>query len=395
LHSASPEAAARNEDFWFHVRQAFSVDSRTVALNAGANNAMPRAALESFLQSVEFVNASPLRHQYDVMAPHRAALRSRIARMVNCSPEEIAITRNTTEGLNSVIFGLRLQRGDEVLTTDQDYPSILSAWRQRARRDGIELNAISLPTPPRAPGDLVEAVERALSPRTRVIQVSHIVDPTGQIFPARQIAEIARARGIQLIVDGALSFGVIPVDLGTMGCDYYATSLHKGMHAPLGTGFLYVRRERIAGLWPLFGVEKPDEADIRKFERVGTQPFYQFPAIQAALDFHEAIGTERVAARLRYLKRRWADRLAALPKVRFNTPLDPEHSCAIVNVDLQGIEPRALYAYLRERHRITCWPIERASFRGLWVAPFLYSRPQEMDHFAEVMSGIAREGIPQ
>lgn len=394
LNAATPEEAAKDEDFWFQVRQAFTIDSQYLALNAGANNSAPRATLEALLRYIEFANLAPLTNQQTALRPQREAVRARLAVMANCSPEEIALTRNTTEALNIVIAGLPLKAGDEVLATDHDYYSILNALRQRAERDGITIKTIPIPTPPKTLDELAEAIERGITAKTRAVLISHIVDSTGQIFPVRRIADIAHARGAQLIVDGALSFGTIEVDLQAMDCNYYGTSLHKGLHAPLGTGFLYVKRDRIAALWPLFGAARPRSEDIRKFEAIGTHPMYQIAAVNQALDFHEAIGVSRIRARLHYLKRYWADQLARLPNVRFHTALEPDQSCAIANVEITGIDPSRLYQHLLDKHRIRAWPIKRADFQGLWVAPFIYTQPRELDRFVDAMEKIARHGLP-
>jgi selenocysteine lyase/cysteine desulfurase len=394
LSVVTAEEAAKDVNFWFQVRQAFTIDSQYLALNAGANNSAPRATLEALLSYIEFANLAPLTNQQTTLRPQREAVRARLAALANCSQEEIALTRNTTEALNIVIAGLPLKAGDEVVATDQDYYSMLNALRQRAERDGITLKTISIPTPPKRLDELAEAIERAITAKTRAILISHIIDPTGQIFPVRRIAEIAHARGAQLIVDGALSFGTIEVDLQAMDCDYYGTSLHKGLHAPLGTGFLYVKRERIAPLWPLFGAAEPRSEDIRKFEAIGTHPMYQIAAVNQALDFHEAIGVARIRARLHYLKRYWADQLAQLANVRFRTGLEADQSCAIANVEIGGIDPSRLYQHLLDRHRIRAWPIRRTDLQGLWVAPFIYTQPRELDRFVSVMTKIARQGLP-
>jgi selenocysteine lyase/cysteine desulfurase len=203
---------------------------------------------------------------------------------------------------------------------------------------------------------------------------------------------VARPRGIQVVVDGALGFGQIGFNLHELGCDYYGTSLHKWLYAPLGTGFLYVMRERIARLWPLFGAANPQSDDIRKFEAVGRQPVAALAAVGQALDFHESLGIQRIRARLHYLKRRWTDRLSAFPNVRFHSPLDADHSCATALVEIHGIDSRKLYAHLLEKHRMQAWPIVRAEFQGLWVAPHLFTRLADIDRFADVMIEIARTG---
>lgn len=392
LGDATPDGVARNEDFWRTVQQAFNLDARYIALNGGANNSAPRTVHDAFVRYADFVNGAPLTNQPIVLGPLKETLRSRIAGLAGCSAGEIAFTRNATEGLNIVIRGLELEGGDEVLVTALEYETILQAWRQRAQRDGIVMRTIPVPVPATRMNDLADRFDRAITPRTRAIMLSHVVDSTGQILPVARVSEIARARGIRVLVDGALGFGQIGFNLRELGCDYYATSLHKWLYAPLGTGFLYVMRERIARLWPLFGAANPQSDDIRKFEAVGRQPVAALAAVGQALDFHESLGVERIRARLQFLKRRWTDRLSGHASVRFHSPLDAEQSCATALVEIQGIDSRQLYAHLLERHRIQAWPIVREEFQGLWVAPHLFTRAADVDRFADVMTEIARTG---
>jgi isopenicillin-N epimerase len=394
LNGLAPEEVAKDEDFWVQVQQAFDLDSRYIALNNGANNGAARTTLAALIRYLELVNSAPLTYQRDLLSAHLETIRARLATMANCSPEELALTRNTTEAINIVIHGLPLKQGDEVICTDQDYGSLIAAWKQRAKREGLILKLVPLPTPPKKLSDITEVIERAITSKTRAIMISHIMDGTGQIISVRQIADLAHARGIQMIVDGALSFGTIEVDLKAIDCDYFATSLHKGLYAPMGTGFLYVKRERIASLWPLFGAAQPEGENIRKFESVGTRPYYQMAAAGAALDFHEAIGTGRIRARLHYLKRYWADRLASLPNVRFHTVLEPEQSCGIANVAIADVDASNLYRYLLEKHRIQAWPIKHKDSPGLWVSPFIHTTLTQLDRFVTVMTKIAREGLP-
>jgi isopenicillin-N epimerase len=390
----TPDEVARDEDFWLAVRRSFGLDTKHVSFNAGAWNPSPRAVHEALTRNLEFGNAAPLDHMPAVLGPYKEALRDRLARHAGCSADEIAFTRNTTEALNTAILGIDLKPGDEVVTTDQDYGPMLDAWHQRARREGIVIKELSIPSPPPRVEDLADAIERAITTRTRVIMACHIVDPTGQIFPVRRISEIARRRDIRVIVDGALSFGCIPVDLHAMGCDYFGTSLHKGMYAPLGTGFLYARKDRIESLWPLYGAAHPRGADIRKFEAIGTHPVAQIAAIGPALDFHEEIGPERKRARLHYLKRRLLDRIAGVPKIRLHTSPEPDQSCGIANVAIEGIDPKALRTYLYKVHRLNVWWIEHKDCRGIWVSPHLFTRIEEVDALGEVLEKVARGGLP-
>jgi selenocysteine lyase/cysteine desulfurase len=390
----SPEEAARDEDFWLAIRRSFGLDPKHVSFNAGAWNPSPRAVHEALTRNLEFGNAAPLDHMPAVLGPYQETLRDRLARLAGCSADEIAFTRNTTEALNTAIFGIDLKPGDEVLTTDQDYHRMLHAWHQRAKREGIAVKEVSIPSPPPRIEDLADVIERAVTPRTRVIMVCHVVDPTGQIFPVQRICEMARKRDIRVIIDGALSFGTIPVDLHGMGCDYFGTSLHKGMYAPLGTGFLYVRKERIKSLWPLYGAADPSGDDIRKFESIGTHPVAPIAAIGPALDFHEEIGPERKRARLHFLKRRLLDRIAGLPGVRLHTSPDYEQSCGIANVAIEGTDPKALRMHLYSAHRLNVWWIEHEDCRGIWVSPHLFTRLEEVDALGDVLERVARGGLP-
>jgi selenocysteine lyase/cysteine desulfurase len=322
---------------------------------------------------------------WGILEPQIESVRSRLAAAFGCDPEEMAITRNASEALEICIFGLDLKPGDEVLTTNQDYPRMLTSWRQRERREGIKLKTISFPVPPPSMGDLKERLERAITPRTRVIQVCHITNLTGQIFPVKDICRMGRARGIEVIVDGAHAFAHFPFKHSDLDCDYYGTSLHKWLLAPHGTGFLYVRKSKIAKLWPLMAAEQKQDADIRKFEEIGTHPAANHNAIAEALTFHEGIGIERKAARLRYLKDRWAHRLEAQKRVRVLTPYDPHQSCGLANVSFEGVDPRKLGDHLFQHHRIIVTPIVHEEFSGLRVTPNVYTTLSEIDTFCDAV----------
>jgi selenocysteine lyase/cysteine desulfurase len=316
-----------------------------------------------------------------------------LAAAFGCDPEEMAITRNASEALETCILGLDLEPGDEVLTTNQDYPRMLTTWRQRERRDGIVLKTISFPVPPPSLDDLLERFRRAITPRTRVIQVCHITNLTGQVFPVREIARLGRERGIEVIVDGAHAFGHFPFTRDELDCDYYGTSLHKWLFAPHGTGFLYVRRAKIPKLWPLMAAPREMDADIRKFEEIGTHPAANHNAIAEALAFQEGIGLARKAARLRYLRDRWMRRLQGQKGVRILTSFDPAMSGAIGNVSLDGIEPARLAAHLWDRRRIIVTPIVHEEFSGIRVTPNVYTTLGEVDVFVEEMERVTARGL--
>lgn len=388
------EQVAIEEDFWREIQQAYTVDRTLINLNNGGVSPSPRVVQEAMRRYLEYSNHAPTITMWQMLEPQIESVRRRLAAAFGCETEELAITRNASESLEICIFGLDLKPGDEVLTTNQDYPRMLTSWRQRERRDGIKLNLISFPVPPPSPDELYDRFERALTPRTKVIMVCHITNLTGQIFPIKRLCQLGRERGIEVIVDGAHAFAHFPFKLADLDCDYYGTSLHKWLCAPHGTGFLYVRKSKIGRLWPLMAAEQKQDEDIRKYEEIGTHPAANHNAIAEALTFHEGIGAERKAARLRYLKDRWARRLADQPGVRLFTPFDPAQSCAIGTVGLDGIEPAKLAGHLWEKYRIIVTPIAHKEFRGIRVTPNVYTTLAEIDTFSEAMAKLIRSGLP-
>lgn len=389
---ATPEDLARDEDFWREIQSAFAVDRNIVNLNNGGVSPSPRVVQDAMRRYLEFSNLAPAHTMWRVLEPQVETVRQRLAGAFGCDPEELAITRNASEALETCQFGLDLQRGDEVITTDQDYPRMITTWKQRERRDGIVLKYIDFPVPPPSPDDLFQRFERAVTPRTRAILFCHITNLTGQIFPVKRICEMARARGIETIVDGAHAFAHFPFRAADLGCDYYGTSLHKWLVAPHGTGFLYVRREKIGKLWPLMAAPESMRENIRKFEEIGTHPAANHNAIGEALTFHESIGAERKAARLRYLRSLWEERLRAHPRVRLLTSPDPAQSCGLATFSVEGMQAPALSERLWEKHRILTSPIVHRQYQGLRITPNIYTTKGEIAMFCDAVEKILREG---
>ena len=388
LGDRDAEDVARDEDFWREIQLGFTLDRSIVNLNNGGVSPSPRVVHEAYKRYLDVSNQSPAYHMWQVLEPNREAVRRQLAASAGCDPEELAITRNASEALQIAQLGLDLARGDEVLTTNQDYGRMLDTWEQRVRRDGIVLKKIAFPVPPPSMADLAHRFEAAVSPRTKVIHVCHITNLTGQIFPVQQICRMARARGIRTIVDGAHAYGHFPFALRDLDCDYYGTSLHKWLLAPVGTGFLYVRRERIEGLWPLTPAPERLAGDIRKFEEIGTHPAATALSIAEALVFQETIGMPRKAARLRYLRRRWTDRLQRQPRFRLFTSADPAQAGAIGTVGVGGLAPAAIASALWDRWRIIVTPIVHDEYQGVRVTPNLYTTLAEVDRFAAAMEAL-------
>jgi isopenicillin-N epimerase len=382
------EDVARDEDFWREIQSAFTLDRNIINLNNGGVSPSPRIVQEAMRRSLEFSNIAPAYSMWRVLEPEVENVRRGLAADFGCDPEEIAITRNASESLEICQLGLELKPGDEVLTTDQDYPRMITTWKQRERRDGIVLKMISFPTPPPSLDDLAERFERAITPRTRVIHFCHITNLTGQIFPVQRICQLARSRSIEAIVDGAHAYAQFPIKHADLDCDYYGVSLHKWLLAPHGTGFLYVRKSKIAKLWPLMAA--PDEMtdNIRKFEEIGTHPAANHNAISDALEFHQAIGADRKAARLRYLRSLWTDRLTRLPKVSTPTSSDPRLSCGIGLLSIEGKEPGPLCDQLWDKYRILTVAIVHKQFQGLRITPNIYTTVPEIETFCDAVEKL-------
>jgi selenocysteine lyase/cysteine desulfurase len=331
---------------------------------------------------------------WNVLEPRIESCRRDLAEMFGCDPEEMAITRNASEAQEIMILGLDLRRGDEVIVTNQNYGRMLTTWDQRVRRDGIVVKSISLGGPPGSDEDIVNRFAQAITPRTRVIETTHITNLTGHIMPVRQLSKLARERGIALFVDGAHAFAHFPFVRDDLDVDYYGTSLHKWLHAPIGTGFLYVRRDKIKSLWPMMAAPKEMDENIRKYEEIGTHPAANHNAIAVAAAFNRGIGLERKAARLRFLRDRWARTLMAeSSRVRVPTPLNNTHSCGIALVSIDGVDTEKLFGWLWNKHHIRTTPIMHPEFQGLRITPSIYTSPSEIDVFVDCMKKAMKAGI--
>jgi isopenicillin-N epimerase len=390
----SPEEVAEDESYWAEIQRAFDVDRTMINLNNGGVSPTPSHVLEAMIRDLKFTNELPVEHMWRVLEPRIESVRRDLAREFGCDPEEMAITRNASEANEIMIFGLDLKRGDEVVVSNQNYGRMLTAWDQRVRRDGIVLKQISFKVPPPSQKYIVDQFTAAVTPNTRVIELPHITNLTGQIMPIRELVDFARPRGIQVLVDGAHAFAHFPFKLDDLGADYYGTSLHKWLLAPIGTGFLYVRKEKQKNLWPLMAAAATQNEDIRKYEEIGTHPAANHNAISAALAFHRGIGADRKIARLRYLRDRWAKRLLAeSPRVKVLTPLDSKYSGAIGLVSIDGLEFGKLGEWLMSKHRIVNTPILHPEFNGLRITPNVYTTIDEIDTFADKMTVAIKKGI--
>lgn len=402
LHAATrrvshltPEEAALDEDFWFSIQNSFTVTRGIINLNNGGVSPSPRIVTEAVVRYTWEQEDATAYTMWQILEPQSETIRTGLAEVFGCDREEIAITRNASESLEILLFGMDFKPGDEILSTTQDYPRMLTALRQREQREGLVLKLVKIPIAPKSLDEITSAYERGITKKTRLILISHMINLTGQITPVRAVCEMARARGIETVVDGAHSFAQFDFKQKDLNCDYFGTSLHKWLYAPKGSGMLYIRRDRIEKIWPLFAAEKKQAADIRKFEEIGTHSAAPRLAIGEAILFHNGIGSLRKEARLRYLSRYWMNRLKEIPKISFNTSFSVDQSCAIANVAVEGINPADLGNHLMSAHKIFTTPIIHEEFRGLRITPNVYTTLKELDRFCNAMESVARKGIPK
>ncbi len=390
----TPEEAAMDEDYWAIIQNSFTVTRGIINLNNGGVSPSPRIVTEALVRYQWQQEDATAYTMWEILEPQCETIRTGLAELFGCDREEIAITRNTSESLETLLMGMDFKAGDEILTTTQDYPRMLTTLRQREKRENLKLKLIQIPIPPKNLDEISSAFEKGITDRTRLILISHQINITGQITPVKAVCEMARAKGIETIVDGAHSFAQFDFKQKDLGCDYFGTSLHKWLYAPKGTGMLYVKRDKIEKIWPLMAAESKQATDIRKFEEIGTHSAAPKLAIGEALLFHNGIGGKRKEARLRYLSRYWMNRLKDVPKIRFNTSFDPNQSCAIANVQIEGTKPEAVVKYLFDKHRIFTVAIMHEEFQGIRITPNVYTTLSELDRFCEQMETIARQGLP-
>ena len=384
----APAQLAQDEDFWTALRAKYVLTPDYINLENGFFLMQSQPVLEAFIGRVRDINVRASRYMRTVMADDNLAVRTRLAAMGGCPVEELVITRNTTESLGTVIHGIDLAPGDEAVMCNQDYGSMLEQFRQQSRRRALKCVEIDLPLHPASDDEIVDVYARAITPRTRLLLVSHMVNITGQILPVRKIADMAHARGVDVIVDAAHSFAHVVFAVPDLGGDYLGASLHKWLCTPLGAGLLHVRKDKIRGVWPLLGDTGMPADDIRKFEHIGTHPSWTVLAIADAIRFHRTVGGERKEARLRFLQQYWTDRVRGIPRVYLNTP-GGTRACGIANVGIAGMTPAALADALFERFRIYTVAIDTGPVKGTRVTPHLYTTTAELDALVKAIGALA------
>lgn len=389
VQALSPQDVAADEDYWSIIQQSFTVSPAIINLNNGGVSPSPKIVQDAVTRYNNLTNEGPSYFMWRILDQGREPLREKLAALAGCNAEEVAINRNATEALNTVIFGLPLKAGDEVIGTKQDYPNMINAWKQRALREGIVYKQISFMFPIENDDAIVEAYEKAITPKTKIIHVTHIINWIGQIMPVKKISEMAHRHGLEVICDGAHSFGLLDYSIPDLGCDYFGTSLHKFLSAPIGSGMLWIKKDKIEKIWPLVCNDKPQGTDIRKFETLGTRSFPIEQGIGEAINFQTAIGSKRKEERIRYLKNYWATKVKDIPKVKIHTSLQPAYSCAICGVSIDGITPGELDNTLFNNYKIHTVGIVWENISCVRITPHVYTRLQDLDKLAKALQEIA------
>lgn len=392
LEALARQPSTADEEFWRLIQQAYTVSPTILNLNNGGVSPSPRAVQEAVERYNRLSNEAPSYYMWRILDKGREPLRAQLAGLLGSSPEEVAINRNASEALETVIFGLPLKAGDEVVLSRYDYPNMMNAWKQRAQRDGIVLKWADLQLPQEDEETIADRYIEQFTDQTRVVHLTHMVNWNGQVLPVRAIAEQARSRGIEVVVDAAHSFVHLNFKVEELQCDYLGTSLHKWLCAPFGSGMLYVRKEKIGKVYPLFASPDPESKDIRKFEHLGTRSFAIEQAIGQAVQFHKLIGSARKEARLKYLRTYWLDQVRDLPGFRSFTPENPDLAGAIANIGFEGKDATAFHNYLFKQHKIHTVPIKWENINGLRITPNVYTLTEDLDRLVVAIQAFVKAG---
>ncbi|MBC7886859.1 MAG: aminotransferase class V-fold PLP-dependent enzyme [Ferruginibacter sp.] len=385
------DTLATEEEFWYYIQQSFTLSPGLINLNNGGVSPAPKTVQDAMKRYYDYSNEAPSYYMWRILDQGREPLRKNLAKLAGCTTEEIAINRNSSEGLETIIFGLQLKAGDEVVAAKQDYPNMINAYKQREMRDGIKMVWINLELPSEDENYLVQQYVKAFTPQTKLVHITHVINWNGQVIPVNKIAGEAHKRGIEVLVDGAHSFAHIDFSMPDLDADYFATSLHKWLYAPIGSGMLYVKKEKIKNIYPLLATnDHPLKDDIRKFENLGTRPFFIEQAIGKAVEFHEMIGSERKEKRLYYLKNYWMEKLRDIPKVKLNTSPDPKWGCAIGNIAIEGKKPGELDAFLFDKYKIHTVGIVWENINGVRITPNVYTTLKNLDLLVEGITAFTR-----
>ncbi|MGB5236540.1 MAG: aminotransferase class V-fold PLP-dependent enzyme [Flavobacteriaceae bacterium] len=377
------------EDFWLRIRRDYALKPDYINLENGYYCITPRPTLKKYFEHIEEINLHGSYYMRTVQWDNKKRIAQRLAKWLGCGSDELIITRNTTESLDMIISGFPWKAGDEAIYARQDYGSMIDQFEMIGSRYGVVNKVISVPNHPESDDEIVALYEQEITSKTKLIMLCHMINITGHILPVKKICEMAHRYGVEVMVDGAHCVGHIDVDIGALGCDYYASSLHKWLSVPLGAGILYVSRKNIPKIWPLLAEHEREEGGISRLNHTGTHPVYTDLAIADALDYLDMIGLERKEKRLRYLQRYWSEPLREVSGLNVNTPKELGRSCGIGNIGVKHIEPLTLAKTLLEEYKIFTVAIDQSNVHGCRITPNIYTTTAELDRFIEVMTSLS------
>ncbi len=379
---------AKEEDFWLTIRKGYRLNQDMINLENGYYNFLPEQTLEKLISHIRDINYQASYYMRTVQFEKKAAMAAKLAALAGAPADEVVITRNTTESLDTIIAGFDWKPGDEAIIAEQDYPAMLSMFKQVAKRQGVVNRIVSVPNNPSSDEEIVKLYADAITPKTRLMMICHMINLTGQILPVRKICDMAHAKGVQVMVDGAHAFGHFRFTIPELGCDYYGASLHKWLSVPLGSGLLWVKKENISKIWPMFAPYDMSPDDIRRLNHIGTHPVYTDLTVEDAIDYYNMLGAERKEARLRYIQNYWTDKVRNLSHVVLNTPEDKQRSCAIANVGVRSLKPGELGDVLWKKYKIYCAPIDGANVHGCRITPNVYTTTKELDALVDALAAL-------
>ncbi|MGD8699962.1 MAG: aminotransferase class V-fold PLP-dependent enzyme [Gemmatimonadales bacterium] len=386
LQDPSPDGA-----YWDAVREQFMFEDGLIMMNNGTVGPMPKPVYNRLVDCFRIQCTSPC-DVYGFLPTKREEVRTRLARFINASPDEVVLTRNTTEGMNFVANGLELGPGDEVIMSSMEHPAGIHPWRLKAKRRGITITDVPIGLPPQSVAEITDAFEQAITPRTKVISISHTVYISGLIAPIRELSAIARQRGILLLADSAHGLGMLDLDMKQLGADFFTSSPYKWLGAPTGCGLLYVRKEVQDQLWPTIASSGWDtDQTARRFETIGQRADPIVMALGEAVDFQTHIGKERIERRIKTLAGHLKTELEAIRGVRLHTSRDPYLSAGLTAFSIEGVEPSRIVDYVREKYNIVIRTIgsEEAGTRGVRVSTHVWVTLAEVDLLLEGVKYLA------
>jgi selenocysteine lyase/cysteine desulfurase len=388
-HKNASELAS-DDDFWMQIRSAYKLKPEYVNLENGYYCIQPEEILEAFIKHVRDVNLQGAYYMRTVQYDNKKAVTQKLAEVAGCTADELIITRNTTESLDMIIGGLDWKAGDEAVMAEHDYGAMLDMFKQIAKRYGVVNKVLSVPLNPQTDEEIVSLYENALTPKTKLLMICHMINITGQILPVKKICDMAHKKGVQVMVDGAHAFAHIDFKIPDLNCDYYGASLHKWLSVPLGAGLLYVKKENISKVWPLLAEAERPEDDIARLNHTGTIPVHTDLAIMNAIEFYNKIGSVRKQKRLHYLQTYWTKQVMGLPNIIFNSPNQMNRICGIANVGIKGMKPSVMADRLLKEHKIYTVAIDSGNVKGCRITPNVYTSTAELDQLVKALKELSK-----